>query len=262
MSIQRIRDNSQSLISKIIVGLIVLTFAVFGLESIKGGSSGSGVASVNDTEITNSELARASERVKDRLLTLMGENGDPDLVDEAQVKQEALRELIRRQLMLQDASEQGLFVSDRQIDKNIVDTPAFQANGVFDRQTYEALLRNVGYRPHDYKTELGKDLKLQQLLLGISQTAFSTRMEIAQTIRLDQQQRNIAFLTVAARDLVSPENITAADVENWYQAHQDQYLTEESVRIQYLELRRSDFVDQIEISDAELNQQYQQEVEI
>lgn len=261
MSIQRIRDNSQSLISKIIVGLIVLTFAVFGLESIRGGSDASGVASVNGTEITNSELARASERVKNRLLSLMGEDGDPNLVDEAQVKNEALKELIRRQLMLQDADEQGLFVSDKQIDKNIVDTPAFQVSGVFDRQTYETLLRNVGYRPSDYKTELGNDLKLQQLLLGISQSAFSTRMEIDQAIRLDRQGRDIAYMTVVAGDLASAENITAADVEKWYQAHQDQYLTEESVRIQYLELRRSDFVDQVEVSDAELDQQYQQEVE-
>ncbi len=261
MSIQKIRDNSQSLISKIIVGFIVLTFAVFGLDAIKGGSSSSGVASVNGTEITNPELARTSDGIKRRLLAKMGGDADPDLLDEALLKSEALKELIRRELLLQDAADQGLFVSDKQIDENIVNTSAFQSAGVFDKQTYEALLRNVGYMPQDYKMQLRKDLKLQQLLQAISQSAFSTDYEVEQAVKLDRQQRNVAYLTVIAKDLASAADITTEEVESWYQAHQNQYLTEEKVRIQYLELRQGDFVDQIEVSDAELEQQYQQELE-
>lgn len=261
MSIQKIRDNSQSLLSKIIVGLIALTFAVFGLEALNGGNSGSDVASVNGEQVGDRELLRATELMKNRMIAQMGGNVDIDSIDESIVKTEALKGLINSELLLQNAIHQGLVASNRQIDSNIINTSAFQIDGVFNRQMYEEMLRRADYMPRDYMTQIEKDLQVQQALYGINQSAFITRVEIERITKLDRQQRNIAYLTVTASELVSIDDVSDSDVENIYIKQPEQYLTEETVSIQYLELRQSDFIDQVEVSNSELEQQYKQEVE-
>ncbi len=261
MSIQKIRDNSQSLLSKIIVGLIAVTFAVFGLEALNGGNSGSDVASVNGELVSDRELLRAAELMKSRMIAQMGGDIDIDSIDETIVKTEALKGLINRELLLQDAINQGLVASNIQIDSNIVNTSAFQIDGIFNKQMYEEMLRRADYMPLDYMAQIEKDLQVQQALYGINQSSFVTRAEIERITKLDRQQRNIAYLTVIASDLVSNDDVSHADIEARYKAQSEQYLTKEVVSIQYLELRQSDFIDQVEVSNSELEQQYKQEVE-
>ncbi|EGG99901.1 Peptidyl-prolyl cis-trans isomerase ppiD [gamma proteobacterium IMCC2047] len=152
MSIQSIKDNSQGMIAKIIVGLIVLTFALFGVDAIVGNSGGSSKAAVvNGDEISEFELLRAADFFKRRMLQEMGANADPDLIDDQLVRARALEELIQRQLLLQAADEQAIFVANGRVDQAILQNESFQTNGVFDRNIYEYTLRNLQMTPVDYK---------------------------------------------------------------------------------------------------------------
>jgi len=254
MSIQSIKDNSQGMIAKIIVGLIVLTFALFGVDAIVGGGgAGQKAAVVNGDEISEIELLRASDFFKRRMLSEMGENADPDLIDDQLVRSRALEELIQRQLMLQVADQQEIHVAEGRIDQAILQNKNFQTNGVFDRNIYEYTLRNLQMTPRDYKTQLTRDLLIQQAQLGLAASAFMTPAEVQLLARIDRQLRDFSFLTIPASQLADDVSISDADVQAFYEENQSAYMSEESLNIEFLELKQADFAPILKLMTQSLS---------
>lgn len=262
MSIQSIRDSSQNLLAKVIVGVIVVTFALFGVDAIIGFSSNTNnVASVNGDEIAAIELNRASDLYMRQILARMGDNADPEAIDEQLVESRALDSLIERKLLLQDADDLKIRASSQRVDSTIASTPEFQAGGIFNKEIYEATVRNIALSPRGYKIQLTGDMRIQQSQSGISRSAFMTKAEVEQITRLDRQLRNIAYLTIPTQGLLKDIDIADDLLRAHYDANQQGYMTEETVQLEYLELRRSDFLDQVVAEEAELKQRYQQEAD-
>ena len=107
--LQDIRQNVKGPAAKIIVGLIVIAFSLFGIESILVGSGGSGVAEVNGEEISPLELQQAVTTQQRRLIAMMGDQLDPALLDDQRLSQQALQGLIGRKLLMQAAQEMDLW---------------------------------------------------------------------------------------------------------------------------------------------------------
>jgi peptidyl-prolyl cis-trans isomerase D len=260
MSIQTIKDNSQGIIAKIIVGLIVLTFALFGADAIIGYSNNNQkAATVNGEDISELDLLRASDFVKRQILSDMGEQADPALINDQQVRARALNELIERQLMVQVSQEQGISVSDKRINDTILKNENFQTDGVFDREKYTFSLRNLQITPLDYKLQLNRDMLMQQPQLGLLVSAFITKPELTELTRVDRQHRDFSYVLIEAKDLAGNVVISDAQIQSYYNANQSNYMTEETLNIEYLELKQSDFATNIDIEEAEIQQLLDQE---
>ena len=263
MLIQKIRDNSQSMFTKIIIGLIAVSFVGFGALSVFNSPPGSRpVATVDGVEISEQELLQATERLKRATLAQMGENADPFALDDAKLREQALTGLVQRQLLRQSADESGLRIADSRINQSIVGTKEFQVDGAFNMDRFEALLRNVGYTPRTYKEEVAQELLIQQVQSGIAASDFVTSAELDRTLSLNGQTRDIAYLIVDAAKFVSADLVTDQAIQAYYDNNTHLYLTEETVSIQYLELKRENFLDQIEVTEEEIQLQYEQEVEL
>ena len=102
---QSIRAGSKSTGFKIVIFLIILSFAGFGLEQVIFGNSGTSVAEVNGTEITPQELQVAIEAQKRQLMQIFGDNIDPEMLDDDRIRPRALDEMIERTILLQAATE-------------------------------------------------------------------------------------------------------------------------------------------------------------
>ncbi len=262
MSIQNIRDKSQSLLAKIIVGFIAVTFALFGVDAIIGYSSNTNtVASVNGVDIEENELNRTSDMLRRQMLSRMGDNADPDLIDPQWLRKNALDSLVERKLLIQSAEGQGLYTPQRQVDANILGTKAFQSEGTFNKVVYESAVRSIGMSPLDYKNQLAVDLLIQQKQMGIAGSAFMLPSEVKAIAQLDRQQRNLAYLTVGAEALLEDISISDQEIQAQYEENRQDYMTEELVQLEYLELKQADFMDDVSIEEAEIRQLYDQEVE-
>ena len=260
MSIQTIKDNSQGMTAKIIVGLIVLTFALFGADAIIGYSnSNQKAATVNGEDISELDLLRNSDFMKRQILREMGKQADPALIDDQQVRAQALDELIERQLMLQASELQGISVSDERVNEAILNNKSFQTNGVFDSDKYKFSLRNLQMTPRDYKAQLNRDLLMQQPQLGLLVSSFVTKAEVIQLTRIDRQRRDFSYVLITAKDLAGDVVINDAEIKDYYDDNQSDYMTDETLNIEYLELNQSDFATNIEIEEAEIEQLFEQE---
>ncbi|MBB1485965.1 SurA N-terminal domain-containing protein [Oceanospirillum sediminis] len=256
--LQSIRDNSSSWIVKVIVGFIVITFALFGVDAIVGAFTNSGdeVATVNGEKISRYELEVAAQRQVRQVLSQMGPDADPSALNENLIRQSALQTLIDREAALQAAQNGKLAVSDLQIDRLILDTPEFRgADGQFSQDQFNAMLRNVGLQPLQFRQELKKDVLINQLQSGISLSGFTTQKYIDNVLRLDSQTRDIEYFTIEAAG--ADVAVSDDEVSNYYKANEAAFAVPEMVQLSYISLSLSELMSDVQVSEAELAGAYE-----
>ncbi len=251
--LQDIRANAQGTAAKIIVGLIVMAFALFGIESILLGGGGSGVAEVNGEEISPRELQQAVNNQKRQLISMMGDNIDPAMLDDQRLSAQAMQTLIQRKLMVQSADAMGMAVSDRQLGVIIGSMEQFQMDGQFSPEIYRVTLADAGFTPTSFKETLAQDMLIGQARAGLSGSEFSTPAELALNARIAAEQRDIRYLTLPLANFAVEQDVTEADIAAYYEANGTDFLSQEAVELDYIELRTADFrepVDESQLQDA------------
>ena len=255
MSIQSLRDKSEGIVAKILIGLIVLVFALFGFGQITTFLSPTPkVATVDGEKITREELDAAVERNR-RLL--MAQNKSADINDE-QLRKTALENLINRKLLSNEAASLGLYYGDKSLDKDIIDTKVFQVDDKFDPNRFQQVLGGAGYTPMSYREALATDKKLQQMVTGIESSAFATEEDAKQISRLEEQTRDIAYMKLEVAKLKSQVKINDEEIKDYYDRHPADFMTPERVKLAYIELSRDELANSIQVTDDDLKSYYEQ----
>ncbi len=239
--LQDIRKNAQGTAAKIIIGLIVVAFAFFGIESILLGGGDNSIAEVNGEGISEFDLQQAINNQKRSLLTMMGESIDPAMLDDDRIRPTALDALVKRTLMKQMADDLALGVSEREIGAVVANMEAFQEDGAFSPERYRATLASAGYTPGLFKASLHDDLLVGQIGSGLVGSEFVTPAELAASVSVVTEQRDLRYLTIPRDKFLPDEPPTQDAVQEWYAAHSQEYMTEESVDLEYIELTPDDF---------------------
>ena len=255
--LQSIRKNIQGTMAKVIVGIIVVPFALFGIESLLGGSVIQNVAEVNGQPITAVELQQQINLQRRQLLMSMGEDIDPSLLDEQKLAGAALEFLVQKLLLLEAASGYDMAISDQSINALITSMPSFQTEGQFDPQRYRLLLSDQGYTPAGFRKALREDVLVSQLRSGIGGAEFVTAAELAQMTAIQEEQRDLRYLRIPIDRFRDSNAVAESEVEAWYEANQLRYQTEENVALDYIELRQQDF--EPELTEAEVRKLYELE---
>ncbi|MEH6823277.1 MAG: SurA N-terminal domain-containing protein [Motiliproteus sp.] len=257
--LQNLRESSQGIIARVIVGFIILTFALWGVDSLMGLASDPGApVTVNGVDISEAEIQNGIEMQRRQLISQMGENVDPSMLDDSLLRRMVIEGLIEQSLLLQSAEQQGLAVSTQALDQIILNTREFMIEDRFDRDQFSAVLRNAGLTPMMYRALLRKELLMGQEQSAIAATAFTLAAEAKTIAAIDQQTRDARFQLVPLNDMLAGAQVSDAEVEAYYQANQAAFLSPEQLALEYIELNRSDLSGDIEIDEAELQTQFQQ----
>ncbi|MDO6562524.1 SurA N-terminal domain-containing protein [Amphritea sp. 1_MG-2023] len=257
--LQNIRDNSQGIVAKIIVGLIIVTFALFGVESLVSLTSGSNApATVNGVEISERDLLQGADLQRRQLLAQMGENADPTLLDDNLINKATLDNLVQQEVLVQSAVNQQMAISDQMLDQMIINTQDFQVDGVFNADQYQAVLRNAGLSPMMYKDMLRKETLIDYERAGYMLSAFVLDSDVDNIMKLDRETRDVAYLSIGLNDYMADVSVSDEEVSVYYDAHQSDFMTEEQVAIEYLLINKADLLKDVEIDEAELQAQFDQ----
>ncbi|MGI1671354.1 MAG: SurA N-terminal domain-containing protein [Neptuniibacter sp.] len=256
--LQSIRDNSQGIVAKIIVGLIAITFALFGVESLVSLTASSNApATVNGTEISQQELQQAVQLQRRQMLNQMGDNADPSLLDDNLISNMVVDSLIEQHILVQSAEEQGLVFSDNMIDQMILATKEFQQDGTFSREQFEITLRNAGMTPLSFRNLIRKEKLAEQERIAYMLSAFTLTNELQAIAGLDSQKRDIRYFTIDAAPVRNSITVSDQELDDYYQNNSSQFMTEEQVAIEYLLLDRVALEKNIEVTVDELETAYQ-----
>ena len=257
--LQNIRDNSQGWIAKTIIGVIVALMALTGFDAIFQATSHSkDAAKVNGEEITQVELSQAVDMQRRQLMQQLGKDFDPALLDEKMLHDAALKGLIDRKLLLQGANQAKFSFSQAALDQVILQTPEFQDNGQFSPERFDQVIRQLGYGRLQFREMLGQEMLIGQLRAGLAGSGFVTDEEVNAFARLEKQTRDFATLNIKA----DPAAVKVSDdeVKAYYDEHAKEFMTPDQVVIDYIELKKSAFFDQVAVKDDELQALYQKEI--
>lgn len=257
--LQDIRANAQGTVAKIIVGLIVIAFALFGVESILLGGGGNSVAEVNGEEISPQELQQAINNQRRQLIAMLGDNLDPALLDDQRLTGQAMESLIQRKLLTQSAKDMDLAIPDSQLGAIIAGMEQFQMDGQFSPELYRATLADVGFTPSSFKSTLQNDMLISQVRSGLSGSEFATPAELQANARIVQEQRDVRYLTIPVDQFKLEQNVTASEIESYYREHSEEFMSAEAVELNYIELNASDFREPLD--EQVLRDAYQQTVQ-
>ena len=257
--LQNIRDNSQGWIAKTIIGVIVVLLGLTGFDAIFNAASNSrNAAEVNGEEISQDELNQAMNMQRRQLAQQLGSNFDPSMLDDKLVRESSLRALIDRALLLHGARDADFAFSEAALDQLILQTPEFTVDGAFNAARFDQVIQQMGYTRLQFRELLKQEMLIGQLRAGIAGSGFVTDEQIQAFARLEQQTRDFATVTLPA-DQAGVE-VSEDEARLYYDQNPDRFRSPEQVVLEYVQLDKESFFDQVEVDDAAIKEAYQQRI--
>ena len=259
--LEDIREKSQGLTAKIILGLIILTFAVAGVGSYTN-SVDTSVATVNGEAISQQAFNKAYQAQRGRMAQQFGEMFDTlsnDANYMANFRQGVLDNLINEKLIDQNSEALAIRVSDARLKETIRKMPEFQVDGVFDNNRYLAIINQAGFfQSSSFRDYLRVEMTRRQLSQALVATEFNLPYQEKMQLALQNQTRDIRFATISAEQFKAKVELTDEDVNNYYLANQARFENKEQVKVDYISLNVADIAKGINVTEAELTQYYQE----
>jgi len=248
-----IREKVQGWIAGIILGLLAIPFALWGINYYFEGGQVK-VAEVNGTDISVDAYRRALDDQKRSLQRMLGGKADARLFDTPEFRARVLDGQIDQILVAADVESAGYRLSDADLASEIRSAPTLQRDGKFDRQLYEQFVRSQGMDARGFENSLRRDFLVRQAQSGYAESVIVTAGDVEQLLKLEAQQREAAYAVLRLAHVRDRVKVSAEAIEQEYQSHADRYSTPERVRIQYLRLDANELAKNIRVSDDEVRQ--------
>lgn len=258
--LQDLRDNSRGVISFILIGFLVIIFALTGVDALfNWDASGNKAASVNGEKVTEMEVARAISMQKQQMINRYGDQVPAEFLTDDYLRKPVLENLIQRRVLSQAAHDFGMRISDTFLSEQIATSSQFKnEQGVFDNTRYQQALRNMGFTHSTYTKLLGDELVINQLQAGISNTAFTTSTQLEDVIALSFQTRDLRYAVIPAEKVRESVTVDDAEVQAHYDANPQMFTSQEQVAVDYIDLNVDDLMKGITITEEQVRQQYEQ----
>ena len=247
-------------LGKTLMVAMTLPFIIVSVESYFTGSGKVVEAKVNGVEIGQTEIDRLVERQRRTVLAQMGPNADPTQIDMKRLRQDVLNGLITRELITQQAQKNGFLVSDASLYQHILQEPAFQEDGKFNQKRYELMLSQSDENPATYPTQLKQRIASQLLVAGLNGSAFATTAEIDRVFALTGQKRDIHQASIPAARFLGSIQVSDDDIKKFYDANPQRFTSDETVSLDYIQIKRDDFLAQATLSEDDLRTRYDEKV--
>ena len=262
--LENIREKSQGPVAKVILGLIIITFAVAGIGNYSN-SADTSVAEVNGQKITKNAFDKAYQNQRARMEQQFGqmfETLSADSTYMANFRNGVLDNLINETLIDQSTVDLAIRISDERLKKTIREMPEFHVDGVFDNNRYLAIINQAGfYLSSDFRDYLRVEMTRRQLSQGLVASEFNLPYQEEMFNALQNQKRDIRFATISAEQFKAMVEVTDEEINSYFLANQMRFENKEQVKVDYLVLDVNEIAKGIVTSSEDLNQYYQDNID-
>ncbi|AUB82606.1 SurA N-terminal domain-containing protein [Candidatus Thiodictyon syntrophicum] len=254
--LQQIHDRAKGWFAWVIIILISIPFALWGIQSYVGGGAEPVAALVNGQEITERDLDQRVQNARIQLRERLGATYDPAQFDDKRLRLEVLDEMIRETLLTDVAARMGLRVSDQELRGRILAEPAFQRDGRFDAASYEQVLKYQGLSPAMFEAQQRREIVGTQLIRAVAGSELVTQTEREQYQRLVGQQRELAWLRVPVSRFLTDEPIDDQAISAYYEANAARFEVPEQVKLDYLVLDAAALAGRTTVAEEDIRRVY------
>ncbi|UCH48557.1 MAG: SurA N-terminal domain-containing protein [Betaproteobacteria bacterium] len=250
----------------IVIALIALTFAFFGVDAYfrGGGGAADEVATVGDSKITVQEFGMSVRRAQDRMRAQAQGQQNQQMnayLNSPEFRQAVLDEMIERRVLLQQAARAGMAVSTEELRSVIASIEAFyDEDGKFSIQRYEQLLRAQNMTPAQFERQIEQDILLGRIRNTVAGTAFMPNKVVERLVRIREQEREVSQLVVSPVEFRDKVEVTEEEAKEYFEENKSLFRIPERAKLEYLVLTPEVAAANVEVSDDELKQIYEQRI--
>lgn len=253
--LQAINDRSKGWLGILIVALITLPFAFWGIQSYIGTGGEKYAAKVNSVEISKREFEQTLSTQRQRLQQQFG--GKLPFSDSI-LKERVMDQLINRKLLEETANNSGYRISDSQLAENI--KKVFSRDGKFDREYVNQVLRSNGMTASQMEYQIRNDLLVSQVMDALTNTSFVTDDEVQRLAELEYEQRTISTLTFSLDHFSSDIEVTEEEIKSAYEKDSNRYMLPEKMSIEYVELKSDALLGDVKVDESAIKNMYKEYV--
>lgn len=252
------RKGASSVFMMVLMGLLIASFAIWGIGDVFRQTNTSGLAKLGDSEITVQDFSREFESEMQMLKRRLGASFTPAQAVSLGLGQRVLQNLIARETFAQAAKHIGLTIPDTRVADEIKNNDVFKNSlGQFDKANYEQLLSSARMTPAQFEQSTRQDIARRDLLQTLA-TSIRTPDTLVQMLYTLRRENRIArLLTVPASKLPEPAAPTEAELNAFHKENAKLFMAPEYRKLSFLKIVPEDVSGDVSLTDAELKEQYQ-----
>jgi len=249
-----IRDKATGWVAGVIVGLLVISFAFWGVSFYSGQAGKLNVAKVNDVDISFQSFQRSFVQLRKKMQSVLGDS--LSLEEDTFIKNQTIEKLIESELINQLVIDSGLNITNERLVESIKNIEFFRNEEGFDRIKYERSINSIGMAPSIFEAQLRMDLLSNQLQAGFFETTFILESELENILRLESQSRDVTYTILSLPSFIEDGEISDSNIDIFYQANPNLFTQSEQVKVAYLELNIKELAKDIETNEEVLRNFY------
>lgn len=243
---------------QVILGLTILPFAFFGLDSYTRSRGGANeAASVDGTPVTMREFSEETRRQQDRIRQMMGRGADISAFDTPEMRLAILDSLISRRVITNEVVNARLLLSKEEVVAAILAAPEFQEGGKFSSERYANYLRAMNMSDEGNVAKLRIEIPAERLAGAVAGSAMQPRAVAERLAALEAEKREVAEAFVPAEPFLARVKSDEAAIKAYYESHLADYKRPERVRAEYAVLSAEELAKGESVSEAEVKAAYE-----
>ena len=247
--LEQIRNRTQTTLAKVILVIIIVPFALFGIDSyLSSVGSVIHIASVNDELITSQSLQKAENEIKAR----QDESADPKMFESIEFKKAVLDNLITTKLINQEIEKSGFYISNSQVGTYISGMREFQKNGKFSQEQYDEVLRINNLSPKKFDDKVKSDLGTQQVKDSLKKLSFVPKNKIQGLVDLAYQKRDVSIYELKQDDFKDKIDLSDTALKKVYEESKTSFIRPDQVKIKFIIYSVAGIVPNIKVADKEV----------
>ncbi len=250
-------DKNKRLI-QIVMALIVLPFAFWGIDRYNRSSGRDALATVNGEKINQQDFDFALRQQESRMRDLMRDKFDQSMFDKPEVKRSVLENLVNQRLLEMQARDQGLIVSDAQLAQVISNIEGFQEDGKFSKERYESALRSQGMSPQMFESRIRREMGVQELADAYNLNGYASSTIADRLIDVNEQQYVVNTLQLSPDSFLKQARVDQAEIKKYYENNTGEFLSPEQVRVEYVAFSADSLLPRIKVDEAAVKQYYEE----
>ena len=250
--LDKIRNSTDSKLAKIILGIIIIPFALFGIDSyLSSVGSNVYIAKVNGVDISAQQYQNTEAMIRDQM---SDPNTDPALFDSPEFKKAVLDNIISTELMNQSIDKNGFVISDEQLGAYIVGMPDFQENGKFSQERYDQIVQYNNLTPKKLEDKIRNQMATQQAKDSLNRLIYVPTEITQPLVNLAYQKRDISLHEIKLDDYKKKIKPSDEDVKTFYDENTSNFIMPDRVKIEFLIYSVAGIVPSISITDEEVKE--------
>lgn len=247
--LQTIRDRAQGWLAYLVVGLISVPFALWGVHEYLGDSGIRLAANVDGLEIPVHAFQTELQQQRQRMASFFDGRIPPELIDDTQMRESAIKSLVRNALLDRMIDGEGYQISATAVAREISNYDIFRQNGTFDSARYTQVLQSQRMSPAAFEASVREGLRRGQFPQGIVNSTIIPRSMAEDVVRMRGQRREIEYAIFASKRVITPDENR---LREYFETHRNDFRTEERVKLAYVELNERTLAAAISPSDDDL----------